>query len=327
MSKSDPMNAPPRIPDHELLSCIGRGSYGEVWLARNVMGSFRAVKIIDRKRFPMERPFEREFTGIQKFEPISRTHPGLVSILHIGQNRPEGYFYYIMELGDDEETGQNINPEDYVPRTLAREVSAVEKLPLDECVRIGLSLADALGHLHRHGLVHRDVKPGNIIFVHSTPKFADIGLVAEISDNATFVGTEGYVPPEGPGKPSADIYALGKVLYQISLGQPLNNFPELPSQFEMEKDSAQLKKLCQVILKACDLNARKRFQTAQELRDQLSRLFPETLAPRETRPLSPPANPARTAPLQIAILHQPKIEPDESVARLLRNRLTEPDYQ
>src|SRR5438046_2384454 len=60
---------PPSIPDHELLRGIGRGSYGEVWLARNVLGQFRAVKIVYRDRFEHERPYEREFDGIRKFEP------------------------------------------------------------------------------------------------------------------------------------------------------------------------------------------------------------------------------------------------------------------
>ena len=84
---------PPQIADHELLRCIGSGSYGEVWLAKNVVGTFRAIKIVHRKSFREERPYEREFGGIKKFEPISRTHPSFVSILHIGRNYHEGYFY------------------------------------------------------------------------------------------------------------------------------------------------------------------------------------------------------------------------------------------
>ena len=59
--------SPPAIPDHELIRCIGGGSYGQVWLARNVMGGFRAVKIIHRQAFDNDRPFEREFRGIQNF--------------------------------------------------------------------------------------------------------------------------------------------------------------------------------------------------------------------------------------------------------------------
>src|SRR5437867_2798480 len=70
----------PSIPDHQLLRRIGRGSYGEVWLARNVMGTLRAVKIVCRRDFSEAYPFEREFKGIQKYEPVSRTHDGLIDI-------------------------------------------------------------------------------------------------------------------------------------------------------------------------------------------------------------------------------------------------------
>jgi serine/threonine protein kinase len=91
----------PQIPDHQLLRKIGEGSYGEVWLARNVMGTYRAVKIVHRQRFEHERPFEREFEGIKKFEPVSRSHEGLVDVLQIGRNDDQGCFYYVMELADD----------------------------------------------------------------------------------------------------------------------------------------------------------------------------------------------------------------------------------
>ena len=87
----------PTIPDHELFRPIGEGSYGEVWLARNKLGTLRAVKIVYRRTFEDARPFEREFRGIQKFEPISRSHEGLVDLLQVGRNEQEGYFYYVME--------------------------------------------------------------------------------------------------------------------------------------------------------------------------------------------------------------------------------------
>src|SRR5438445_5319707 len=80
----DSNSPPPRIPDHELICRIGNGAYGEVWLARNVVGTLRAVKVVDRRNFSEAYPFEREFNGIQKFEPVSRTHDGLIDILQIG---------------------------------------------------------------------------------------------------------------------------------------------------------------------------------------------------------------------------------------------------
>ena len=89
----------PSVPDHELLRCVGRGAYGAVWLARNVMGAYRAVKFVHGEDFTRERPFTREYEGLLKFEPISRSHPNLMQILHVGR-RPN-YFYYVTELADD----------------------------------------------------------------------------------------------------------------------------------------------------------------------------------------------------------------------------------
>ncbi len=91
----------PLIPDHTLLRPIGRGAYGEVWLARNVMGALRAVKVIWRRQFESDRPYDREFAGIQRYEPVSRSSGGLVHVLHVGRNDPEEYFFYVMELADD----------------------------------------------------------------------------------------------------------------------------------------------------------------------------------------------------------------------------------
>src|SRR5207249_10480341 len=85
---------------------------------------------------------------------------------------------------------------DYSPRTLCSEIQTRGRLPVSECVQIGLSLTSALAHLHKNGLVHRDVKPSNIIFVGGVPKLADIGLVTEASEARSYVGTEGFIRSE-----------------------------------------------------------------------------------------------------------------------------------
>src|SRR5437899_8318980 len=200
---SQPGIPPVSIPDHKLLKRIGRGSYGEVWMARSSMGALRAIKIVYRKSFRDERPFHRELSGIRKFAPISRSHEGFIDVLHAGINDEEGYFYYIMELGDDVLRGQDIDPVSYSPRTLARELAPAGKLPIEQCLKLGLTLSQALTELHRHDLVHRDIKPSNIIFVHGVPKLADIGLVADVNEARSYVGAEGSIPPEGPASPPA----------------------------------------------------------------------------------------------------------------------------
>ena len=257
------------VPDHELIQCIGRGSYGEVWLARNLMGVYRAVKVVYRKNFGHQRPFDRELAGIKKFEPISRSHESFVDILHVGLNEKGGYFYYIMELGDDSTAGQNINPRFYVPKTLAKAVAVRGKLPLSECVQLGLWLSAALNALHGHGLVHRDVKPSNIIFVNGVPKLADIGLVADMNEARSYVGTEGFIPPEGPGSAQADIYSLGKVLYEISTGKDRHDFPELPTLLDQTADLDRFVELNEVILHACKSDVRQRYGSAWDMHADL----------------------------------------------------------
>ena len=75
----------PEIPAHELIMRVGSGPYGEVWLARNVMGYYHAVKIIYRAAFEHARPFERESHGIKNFEPLSRSHEALMDFIRTGQ--------------------------------------------------------------------------------------------------------------------------------------------------------------------------------------------------------------------------------------------------
>jgi serine/threonine protein kinase len=311
------------IPEHELLRPIASGAYGQVWLARNRLGAYRAVKVVYRATFEHQRPFEREFAGIKAFEPISRSHEGLVDLLQVGRDDAAGYFYYVMELADDARAGtaggspnggserRESNPAEisgkpapgvatvaaqpdgarpvrstlsrstapllhdpngYVPRTLASELSRRGRLPLEECIQIGLRLTEALAHLHRQGLVHRDVKPSNIIFVGGMPKLADVGLVTTVDEARSFVGTEGFIPPEGPGTPQADLYSLGIVLYVLSTGKSHQDFPEPSADLRAAANHAQWLEFDAVVHKACQANVRERFQSAEAMREELALL-------------------------------------------------------
>jgi len=263
-----------KIPDHTLLRAVGRGAYGEVWLARNAIGLFHAVKIIYRREFADSAPYEREFRGVTKFMPISRSHPGFVNILHVGRDDALGCFYCIMEAADDEVAGAVIAPDSYSPRSLARHLRRHRRLPAQEVLDLGLQLAAALNHLHQARLIHRDIKPGNIIFVHGVAKLADIGLVTDLPKEpgaATYLGTMGYIAPEGPGTPLADIYSLGKVLYECFTGLDREAFPNLPTSLLAEPDASSFR-LNQIVLKACEPNPKRRYPSAAQLHADLEAL-------------------------------------------------------
>ena len=264
----------PDAPDYKLFNPpFGEGAYGKVWLARNATGQWRALKAVYLANFDQNAdPFEREFNGIKKYQPVSDKHPGLLRVEFVSEKRA-GYFYYVMELGDPLEPGWETEPSTYKPRDLVSERarSHGRRLPVRECVRIGLALSDAVGFLHGQGLTHRDIKPQNIIFVNGHPKLADMGLITDIrlSDpERTLVGTPGYMPPppERPGTPQADIYALGMVLYVLSTGRKAAFFPEIATTLvEGGGDPEDFFLLNPVILKACQPDPAQRYASAAEM--------------------------------------------------------------
>lgn len=244
-----------------------------MFLARSVTGSFRAVKVVRREDFERERTFEREFEGIQRYEKVSQDHPGLVDVLHVGRNDSEGFYYYVMELADDVDSGADIDVEHYQPRTLGSDLKKHRLRSVRECVSVGAPLAEALGHLHAAGLTHRDVKPSNIIFVKGVAKLADVGLVAS-SGQRTFVGTEGYVPPEGPGTAVADLYSLAMVLYEMGTGKDRLEFPELPTNMELPPtvNRDEWRALNSVICRAGAPDPRRRYESGEVFSAALRRI-------------------------------------------------------
>ena len=225
---------------------------------------YRAVKVVRREDFEYQRTFEREFEGIQRYEKVSHEHLGLVDILHVGRDDEAGFYYYVMEIADDESGGTvEERLEGYRPRTLSSDMRRRSLRTVRECVDLGVAIGGALGHLHHAGLTHRDVKPSNIIFVKSQPKLADVGLVASTGQR-TFVGTEGYVPPEGPGTSSADLYSLAMVLYEMHTGKDRLDFPELPTNLEIPPsvNRDEWRALNAVICRAGSPDPRKRYESA-----------------------------------------------------------------
>ena len=274
-ASSPPAGAPrwfpsqPDIPQHTLLRPIGEGAYGKVWLARDLFGGYHAVKVVYLAHFDHNPdPFHREFRGIKEYHALS-DHPGLLRVSFVGECEPEGYFYYIMELGDDAKSRQPIDPQTYEPRNLEHDIKTRKQLPVRECIDVALKLASALDHLHRQECVHRDIKPSNIIFVKGEPKLADVGLVRHIvkaGGEVTRVGTPGYMPEKGLGTPAADIYGLGIVLYRMGTGLEVGQFPTLPATACAESDSQHLMRLNDIILTACAHEPAARYPSAAAFR-------------------------------------------------------------
>jgi CHASE2 domain-containing sensor protein len=275
-----PEDRPPDAPDYELLQPpIGEGSFGKVWIVRNAIGQWQALKAVYQSKFGANRhPYESEFRGLQKYKPVSEKHPGLLRIDLVSKMKDEGYFYYIMELGDAQASGWENDPSSYKPRDLENmRKQAGGPLPLPECIRIATILTDALNFLHCHGLTHRDIKPSNVIFVSGRPKLADIGLVTDIRPPDkinTFVGTPGYMPPppEPPGTPHADIYALGMLLYVISTGYDPKFFPDIATTIMERREHAEFVRLDAIVLKACQPDIKQRYQTAGEMLRDLEKI-------------------------------------------------------
>jgi CHASE2 domain-containing sensor protein len=269
------LDQPPGLPSYELFQpAIGEGAYGKVWLARTKSKEkeWRALKIVFRSRFGDDpAPYDREFAGVSRYQPVSDKHPGMLRVEFVSEKRAD-YFYYVMELGDALEPGWEKDPAAYKPRNLSTERARFPagRMPVRDCLAIGLALADALDFLHRQGLTHRDIKPPNIIFVDGRPKLADVGLTAAIrpaEEVTTLVGTPGYMPPapEPPGTREADIYSLGKVLYVLGTGCNPSQFPDVSTIQANDPSFDGFLGLNTILLKACNPFPAQRYASAAEM--------------------------------------------------------------
>lgn len=276
----------PVTPGYKLFQPpIGKGAYGKVWLARNQKGQWRALKAIYLAHFNDDTaPFEREYLGISRYHPVSSLHPGLLPVEFVSAKR-DGYFYYVMELADSVTPDWQRKPASYQPHDLAKERIRREgkRIPVRECARIGIQLAEALHFLHQQGITHRDIKPQNVVFVDGRPKLADLGLTTQIRPEGqpgTIVGTPGFMPPppEVPGTVRADIFSLGMVLYVIATGQESAAFPQISTQLVAGNGAREFMILNAVILKACQPDAEARYQSADKLREALVEVL-EKLGP------------------------------------------------
>ena len=246
---------------------IGQGAYGVVYLAVGSDGVRAAVKVCRREAVGDER-YERELRGAKLYRAIP-PQEGLVRMRELVET--EWGFYTVMDLADDEFGGPLEAASGYRPKTLARVIEGEKALPLKECVKLGIALASGLATLQRHHLLHRDIKPGNVIYIGGKPVLSDPGLLVDESDATSLVGTPGYVPPENFTAAAGDIYSLGLTLKAASFGRKLEDLDKGPAQ-EADTSAPLFPAWWRILNKAADPTPSRRYQSAKALIKDLKSL-------------------------------------------------------
>ena len=163
-----------------LLQKCGEGGYGEVWLAETAIGDKVALKILKEKFSG------RELEGLRNYKNCN--HPNLLKIRHV--EITEQLVCYTMDAADDLNCGNG----EYEPDTLAKRLNRYGRLDGKEIMTMLESLLAGLEELHNHGLVHRDIKPDNILYVNGRATLSDAGLIAPAGKH-TLVGSPGFISP------------------------------------------------------------------------------------------------------------------------------------
>ena len=246
---------------------IGRGAYGVVYMATGPDGTRAAVKVC-RREDAGDECFERELRGAKLFKSIP-PQEGLVRMRDLVET--DWGFYTVLDLADDEFFGSSNSAQGYRPKTLASVIAGEKALPIKECVKLAVSLANGLSALQRHHLLHRDIKPGNVVYVGGLPVLSDPGLLIEESDAVSLVGTPGYVPPEKFTDAASDIYSLGLTLKAASFGRQVDELDKGPAM-EADTGSACFPAWWRILNKATDPAASLRYQSAKALLKDLQSL-------------------------------------------------------
>jgi serine/threonine protein kinase len=262
------------LGDYELLEEIGRGGQGVVYRAHEKsLNRTVALKLLGLGPWTTEthlKRFRREAEAAASLQ-----HPGIVPIYEVGER--DGQCYFSMKFV---EGGQ------------LDEVTQGKPIPIPRGAELISKLARTVHYAHEHGILHRDIKPGNILLdENSEPHLTDFGLARLVEAESTVtrtldvLGTPSYMAPEQAagettklGK-TTDVYGLGAVLYQLLTGQPpfaggttyetvkllLDTEPRLPRSLNAKID----RELSTICLKCLDKDPKRRYSSALALAEDL----------------------------------------------------------
>ncbi len=260
---------------YELLEEVGEGGMATVYKAHcKSLDRIVAIKIL-KEEYSQDQVFVQSFKT-EALAAARLSHPNIVNIFDVGQ---EGNIHYIVM--------------EYIEGQTLQEVIAAEvQLPADKAAEIAIMICEGIHHAHENGIIHRDIKPHNILITkRGIVKVADFGIAQAINKKTlTFardlVGTVHYISPEQakgePVTPATDIYSLGCVLYEMLTGKPpfdaestitvalkhIHDEPIPPEKINPAVGNA----LSAITLKAMEKLPAHRFGSVEEMRNALINL-------------------------------------------------------
>ena len=260
---------------YQIIKEVGRGSMGVVYQCRDPhIDRLVAVKVLRTDRLESEN-FVQRF--LKEAKVIGRlAHPNIVTIYDVGEE--QGTVYIAME---------------FLEGIALSELMRANRPPLQDVVRLGVQLAETLDYAHQKGVVHRDVKPSNIVVQPDGQiRITDFGIAHVDDSTATLqtqageiMGTPAYMSPEQvlsqPVDPRSDIFSLGIILYELTTGRRpfggdskslvtvFNEIVELAPPEPVSLAAAIPGELSRVIMKALNKDPTQRFQSGKEMAEAL----------------------------------------------------------
>ena len=270
------------IGKYVVIKRLGKGGMGEVYLAKHkTLGICRALKVLSKDAEGGDARFLERFLREAKLASEIR-HPNVVGVMDVETGEDCGFPYIVMEYVDG--------------GSLRNSLTATKRLSEEQAVVIVEAVASALQAAEEHNIVHRDIKPDNIMFTRrGEVKLADLGIAKvdgkdnDFTKTNMMIGTPAYLPPEQAQNAKAvdaraDIYSLGATFYEMLTGQqpyPGENSIEVlhklfltpvPNPRNTNPDVSAAS--AAIVMKMMAKDPKDRFQNATELLNRMERTFP-----------------------------------------------------